>query len=141
MFAILTHESINSLGEHMRASRRDFLARSTQLGVLLGAGVPLLQACGDDDKGSSKKKTDPIADGLSPESGPLRIINYADYVNLEVIADFENEYGVKVEITTIDTDTEATTNTTRWRARRSATSSTAGSSSHSTRATSPTSAT
>ena len=50
-----------------------------------------------------------IADGLEPEKGPLRIINYADYVNLEVIADFEAKYGVKVEITTIDTDTEATT--------------------------------
>ncbi|MDP2290675.1 MAG: spermidine/putrescine ABC transporter substrate-binding protein [Actinomycetota bacterium] len=92
----------------MSASRRDFLARSTQLGVLLGAGVPLLQACGGDDKKTSSGK-DPIADGLSPEKGPLRIINYADYVNLEVIADFEAEYGVKVEISTIDTDTEATT--------------------------------
>ncbi len=92
----------------MSASRRDFLARSTQLGVLLGAGVPLLQACGGDDTTTSSGK-EPIADGLSPEKGPLRIINYADYVNLEVIADFEAEYGVKVEISTIDTDTEATT--------------------------------
>lgn len=91
----------------MSSSRRDFLTRSTQLGVLLGAGVPLLQACGGDKKTSAGK--DPIADGLSPEKGPLRIINYADYVNLEVIADFEAEYGVKVEISTIDTDTEATT--------------------------------
>ena len=91
----------------MRSSRRDFLARSAQLGVLLGTGVPLLQACGKDDKHAKVIKT--IADGLQPEKGPLRIINYADYVNLEVIADFENQYGVKVEISTIDTDTEATT--------------------------------
>ena len=91
----------------MRSSRRVFLARSAQLGVLLGTGVPLLQACGSDDKKTTRK--DPIADGLQPESGPLRIINYADYVNLEVIADFEALYGVKVEITSIDTDTEATT--------------------------------
>ncbi|MGB8858870.1 MAG: spermidine/putrescine ABC transporter substrate-binding protein [Ilumatobacteraceae bacterium] len=91
----------------MRSSRRDFLARSAQLGVLLGAGVPLLNACGGDDKRAKVSKS--IADGLPPEKGPLRIINYADYVNLEVIADFEAKYGVKVEITTIDTDTEATT--------------------------------
>lgn len=92
----------------MSQSRRDFLARSVQLSVLLGAGAPLLQSCGgDDDKRSTVTKT--IADGLEPEKGPLRIINYADYVNLEVIADFEAMYGVKVEISTIDTDTEATT--------------------------------
>ena len=91
----------------MRSSRRDFLARSAQLGVLLGAGVPLLQACGGSDKATSKKSA--IADGLQPEKGPLRIINYADYVNLEVIDDFKAKYGVDVEISTIDTDTEATT--------------------------------
>jgi spermidine/putrescine transport system substrate-binding protein len=91
----------------MRTSRRQFLARSAQFGVLLGAGVPLLNSCGDDTSSSSGTKTEPIADGLSPEKGPLRIINYADYVNPDVIADFEAKYGVKVEISTIDTDTEA----------------------------------
>jgi spermidine/putrescine transport system substrate-binding protein len=66
-----------------------------------------LNACGGDSGGSSDQSTEPIADGLQPETGPLRIINYADYVNPEVIADFEAKYGVKVEISTIDTDTEA----------------------------------
>jgi spermidine/putrescine transport system substrate-binding protein len=92
----------------MTTSRRDFLARSARLGVLLGAGIPLLQACGGSSSGKGKV-TKTIADGLSPEKGPLRIINYADYVNPDVIADFEKEYGVKVEISTIDTDTEAVT--------------------------------
>jgi spermidine/putrescine transport system substrate-binding protein len=91
----------------MRPSRRDFLARSAQFGVLLGAGVPLLQACGSDEQRT--KATTGIADGLPPEKGPLRLVNYADYVNLDVIADFESTYGVKVEISTFDTDTEATT--------------------------------
>jgi len=75
--------------------------------VLLGAGIPLLNACGSDDAASGSQRTEPIADGLEPEKGPLRIINYADYVNPDVVADFENKYGVKVEISTIDTDTEA----------------------------------
>jgi spermidine/putrescine transport system substrate-binding protein len=91
----------------MTHSRRQFLARSAQLGVLLGAGVPILGACGGDDGGSSSGKvTDPIADGLEPEPGPLRIVNYADYVSPDVIADFEREFGVKVEIATFDSDAE-----------------------------------
>lgn len=92
----------------MNSSRRQFLARSARLGVLLGAGVPLLHACGGDSS-SNGAVSDPIADGLEPEAGPLRIYNYADYVNPEVIADFESMYGVKVEITTFDTDAEAIT--------------------------------
>ncbi|MCB0979532.1 MAG: spermidine/putrescine ABC transporter substrate-binding protein, partial [Ilumatobacter sp.] len=55
------------------------------------------------------EKAGPIADGLEPEAGPLRILNYADYVSPDVIAAFEDQYGVKVEITTFDTDTEAIT--------------------------------
>ncbi len=93
----------------MTSSRRDFLARSVQLGVLLGAGVPLLQACGSDGGTSGGKQTDPIADGLQPEKGPLRVFNYDSYVSPDVIAAFEAKYGVKVEITTFTTDTEALT--------------------------------
>ncbi len=93
----------------MTSSRRDFLARSVQLGVLLGAGVPLLQACGGSDATSSGKRTDPIADGLEPEAGPLRVFNYDSYVSPDVIKAFEDKYGVKVEITTFTTDTEALT--------------------------------
>ncbi len=91
----------------MRSSRRDFLARSAQLGAVLGAGVPLLQACADSGKKSASTKT--IADGLEPEAGPLRIVNYDSYVNPDVIADFEAKYGVKTELTTIFSDTEVVT--------------------------------
>ena len=92
----------------MTSSRRHFLARSAQLGLLLGAGVPLLQACGSSST-SSGKRTDPIKDGLQPEAGPLRLFNYDSYVNPDVIAAFEARYGVKVELTTFTTDTEALT--------------------------------
>ena len=88
----------------MRSSRRDFLARSAQLGVVLGAGVPLLQACGD--SGQKSVKTSAIADGLEPEKGPLRVVNYDAYVNPDVVEDFKNKYDVDVEFTTIITDTE-----------------------------------
>jgi spermidine/putrescine transport system substrate-binding protein len=92
----------------MRSSRRQFLARTAQLGVLLGAGIPILQACGgDDDGGGDSAAQDPIKDGLEPEKGPLKIFNYADYVNPDVITGFQDKYGVKVEITTFDSDTES----------------------------------
>jgi len=93
----------------MTSSRRQFLARSTQWSLLLGAGVPLLQACGSSGGSSGGPKTDPIKDGLQPESGPLRLFNYDSYVNPDVVAAFEQKYGVKVEITTFTSDTEALT--------------------------------
>jgi spermidine/putrescine transport system substrate-binding protein len=86
-------------------SRRTFLGGTLGYGVALGAAMPLLQACGDDDSTASAS-LDPIDDGLSPEAGPLKIVNYADFVNPDVVADFEREFGVKVEIATIDSDSE-----------------------------------
>ncbi len=92
----------------MGTTRRQFIGQTAGFGVMLGAGLPLLQACGgdDDDDGAV---SDAIKDGLDPEAGPLRVFNYADYVNPDTIAGFEEQYGVKVEITTFDVDAEAIT--------------------------------
>jgi spermidine/putrescine-binding protein len=88
-------------------TRRDFIVRGAQLAAVFGLGAPILQACGgDDDDG---QVTDAIGDGLKPEAGPLRLFNYPDYVNPEVVSGFEDKYGVKVEITTFDVDSEAIT--------------------------------
>ncbi|MEI8239408.1 MAG: spermidine/putrescine ABC transporter substrate-binding protein [Actinomycetota bacterium] len=75
----------------------------------MGVGVPILQACGSGSTSAGKRQTKTIADGLQPEKGPLRILNYDAYVNPDVIKDFEAKFGVKVEITTFTTDTEALT--------------------------------
>lgn len=118
----------------MGTTRRQFIRRSAGWGLALGVGGPLLQACGgdDDDSGASsgttaapgttaaggtttpttaapsgREVTEAIADGLEPEAGPLRVFNYADYVNPDVVASFEEQYGVSVEITTFDVDAEA----------------------------------
>ena len=92
----------------MGTTRREFIGQAAGFGVMLGVGVPLLQGCGgDDDEGGAV--TDAIADGLEPEAGPLRVFNYADYVNPDTVASFEEQYGVKVEITTFDVDAEAIT--------------------------------
>jgi spermidine/putrescine transport system substrate-binding protein len=94
-------------GPRVASTRRDFIVRGAQLAAALGIGAPLLQACGGDD--DDEAVTEPIGDGLDPEKGPLRIYNYPDYVNPDVVASFESKYGVKVEFTTFDTDAESIT--------------------------------
>ncbi len=47
-----------------------------------------------------------IADGLSPEAGPLRIFGYNDYIWKKVRNQFAAEYGVEVEYTVFDTPEE-----------------------------------
>src|SRR5829696_1827546 len=49
----------------------------------------------------------PIADGLPTEGGPLRIYNYADYVNPATVKQFERETGAKVQIATYNSADEA----------------------------------
>lgn len=91
-----------------RFTRRQMLGGSARLGLALAAGVPLLQACGDSEGGSGKQSKS-IADGVKPEAGPLRILNYDAYVSPDIVSAFEAKYGVKVEITTFTTDDEAIT--------------------------------
>jgi spermidine/putrescine transport system substrate-binding protein len=94
--------------------------------IVVGGGR-FLAACGDDDGGSSGGEgadalagtpakpvtlpiyddNKPIADGLQPESGTLKVFNYPDYINEDVVKAFEDEYGVTVEVTTFDVDDEA----------------------------------
>jgi spermidine/putrescine transport system substrate-binding protein len=111
-----------------RFDRRSFLGRSAALGAFLAAGGPaLLAACGGDDDSTSSSGTpkvklsrpdDPatlplfddvpaIADGKSPEKGTLKLFNYADYINPDVVKAFEKQTGSKVEITTFATMSEA----------------------------------
>jgi spermidine/putrescine transport system substrate-binding protein len=90
--------------------------------LVVGAGGNLLAACGgDDDGGSSSGDSIPLAridapvelpdndasaidSGLDPESGTLTIFTYADYINPDSIAAFEEQYGVTVELAAFDTE-------------------------------------
>jgi spermidine/putrescine transport system substrate-binding protein len=108
--------------------RRTFLRGSAAFGVLAAGGASgLLAACGGDDStgtssGASPVKlsrpNDPatlalyddvpaIKDGLQPEKGTLKLFNYAEYINPDTVKAFEKEFGVKVQITTFTTMTEA----------------------------------
>ena len=48
-----------------------------------------------------------IASGLRPEAGPLQFYNWIQYINQDVINDFQRRYKVKVEISTFTTIDEA----------------------------------
>jgi spermidine/putrescine transport system substrate-binding protein len=110
--------------------RRTFLRGSAAFAALAaGGGSGLLAACGgDDDSGGGNgsgaspvklsRPDDPatlplfddvpaIDDGLDPETGTLRLFNYPEYLNPDTVKAFEQEYGVKVQITTFATMDEA----------------------------------
>jgi spermidine/putrescine transport system substrate-binding protein len=110
-------------------TRRDFLRRSAATALALGAGGVLLEACGGSSGSGSGARAngcgappkltrpdnpttlplchDAIADGLDPERGTLKVLNYDAYVGDEVVAAFEREYKVKVEITAFESMEEA----------------------------------
>ena len=70
------------------------------------AGLPLPRpdnsvtwAITDDNK--------PIADGVKAETGPLRVYNYADYVDPATVKKFQKEFGTSVQIATYNSADEA----------------------------------
>lgn len=107
--------------------RRTFLRRSAFTAAAVAAGPSLLAACGGDDGGGGggggeavqlSRPDNPvtlptfddiptIADGLDPETGPLKIYNYAEYIAPQTLRGFRREYGVDVEVTTFTSMDEA----------------------------------
>ena len=49
----------------------------------------------------------PVKDGGSPEPGPLRVYNYADYLDPVTVKKFQKQYSTKVEIATYNSAEEA----------------------------------
>jgi spermidine/putrescine transport system substrate-binding protein len=49
----------------------------------------------------------PIKDGLGAEPGPLRVYNYADYIDPATLKKFQKEFSTKVEIATYNSADEA----------------------------------
>lgn len=105
-----------------RLDRRSVLRTAALLGLGIPAVTSLLQACGrpeltasdlrlaspdDPVRWTIQDDNQPIADGLSPEAGPLILYNYADYVAPGVVKAFEKQYGVDVKISTFNDTDEA----------------------------------
>ena len=101
--------------------RRDFLKTlfATTGGIIIGPSI--LAACGGTTTTSSTGLIigtpdlpvtlplvgEPIADGLANEGGTIEILNWADYTNPEVIADFEKAFGVTVKQSIYDNEDAA----------------------------------
>jgi len=54
-----------------------------------------------------------IGSGMNLEKGPLNLFNWSAYINPAVVRKFENEFGVKVSITTFENEQEAWQKLTR----------------------------
>jgi spermidine/putrescine transport system substrate-binding protein len=113
--------------ERGRFDRRRFIRLSAYGAAAAGFGPTLLAACGGDDDGGGGSaeggvqlsrpdspvvlptfdEIQPIEDGLSPESGTLKVYNYTEYISPDVLAAFEEEFGVKVEVTAFTSMDEA----------------------------------
>ena len=107
-----------------RFGRREFLQRSAAGAFALSSMGTLLAACGGGGNSSSEPKltlarqdnpvrwpiyddNQPIASGLDPENGPLRIFNWNGYLWPRSMKEFGKQYGVDVQMTTFDTSDEA----------------------------------
>jgi spermidine/putrescine transport system substrate-binding protein len=106
---------------------RPRMSRREALRLMAGAAAAgaMLAGCGSGNSSSSTAQVvvgtreDPvkqplyddnpmIESGLEPEKGPLRVYNWADYIYTRVLKDFEEEFGVEVELTTFYNLEEAT---------------------------------
>ena len=108
-----------------RFGRREFVVRSAGGIVGLSSLSTILAACGGANGGGSSAAdlqlarpdnpvtwpfyddNPPIASGLEPEKGPLKIYNWNGYLWPRIIKDFGNEYGVEVQLSTFSTTDES----------------------------------
>lgn len=102
------------------------MSRRDALRLMAGTAVAggLLAGCGPGGSSSSVKLAigtrenpveQPLHDdvqgvesGLEPEDGPLRVYNWADYINPAVLESFTEKFGAEVEVTTFYNTQEAT---------------------------------
>jgi spermidine/putrescine transport system substrate-binding protein len=109
-------------------TRREFLRRAGAMGIAVPSMAAILAACannnGNGSGGGSGSPTlqlarpdnpvtlpitdqnQAIKDGLSPESGPLKIYGYADYIWKKDRNRFSDKYGVDIEYTSFETPEE-----------------------------------
>lgn len=119
--------------ERPTSSRRQFLQRAAAAGVALPSMSAILAACRDSSGGGAGSDSSEttgsggiplatpdnpvelplyddipaVADGLSPEAGPLKVYNWNDYIYKKVIKQFQEEYDVEVEFTQFEGMSEA----------------------------------
>jgi spermidine/putrescine transport system substrate-binding protein len=108
-------------------TRREFLKRTAAGAVAAPSLASILAACGNDEPDGANAAADiigvarpdsprtlpiyddnpPVAEGLEPEPGPLKVYNWVDYTYKKVIKKFEEEFGVEVEVSNFSSSSEA----------------------------------
>lgn len=99
--AALVAASAPTLGAFLAACSKPDSATSTPSLTIASPSSPVTWPIPDDNA--------PIADGLSPEKGPLKLYSYADYFSPDALKSFEDKYKTKVEISTFNDGGEALT--------------------------------
>ena len=106
--------------------RRQFIRLTAYGAAAAGLAPTILAGCGGGDDAAEEngvKLSRPdapvtlptfddisaIEDGLQPESGTLKVYNYEEYISPDVLAAFQDEFGVTVEVTTFTSMDEAVT--------------------------------
>jgi spermidine/putrescine transport system substrate-binding protein len=84
-----------------RMTRAAFLARIAGLGLTASATASVLAACGQEDEGAAGESPAPL-DTTKPDS--LTLYNWSDYMDPQVLKDFEDETGVSVNETYFDSN-------------------------------------
>jgi spermidine/putrescine transport system substrate-binding protein len=116
-------ENWNPAHRHRVYTRRDFLQRAVALGIAVPLLPSILAACGRREGAEGEELvigtpanpvTQPLFDdnvaiesGLDPEAGPLRVYNWADYINPEIVPVAEEALGVDIQVTTFFNEEEA----------------------------------
>lgn len=104
-------------------TRRDFLQRAAVLGITLPVLPSLLAACAKRDGSETAnlaigtpgspvqqplfEDNAAIESGLQPEAGPLKLYNWEDYINPEIIPIAEEALGVDIEEATFLNEEES----------------------------------
>ena len=102
-------------------SRRQFLTRAGGTAIAMPSLAAILAACSKPSTGSGGGSAldnipiatldaptelptvqDPIAADTPIESGPLVLYNWADYIYKKVVGEFEDKFGVDVQIATFN---------------------------------------
>jgi spermidine/putrescine-binding protein len=87
-------------------SRRDFVRRTTALGLSVSAVGALLSACGGDRGDQARKNGTRVEGDLGPMEKELHIYNWSDYIAEDTVPNFEKEFGVKVTYDTYESNEE-----------------------------------
>jgi spermidine/putrescine transport system substrate-binding protein len=88
-----------------KVSRREFVSRTTALGLGMSTIGLALAACGKKDAPATETAAAGTAD-LGPIEKELNIYSWSDYIAEDTVPNFEKEFGIKVTYDTFESNEE-----------------------------------